>query len=116
VFDGTKDSQYAPLRRKVSNAFEHGAAAVVFCTDDFAVRENLSRTRQKWHEAIDRLVQENDKLKQVKEQRAKSSRRGASRSPSSPGRSKSGVRRCAPSTTRCWPSMYRAAASRATFR
>jgi hypothetical protein len=26
VFEGTRNSQYAPFRRKVSNAYEHGAA------------------------------------------------------------------------------------------
>jgi len=39
VFAGTQDSDYAYLRRKVSNAYEHGAAAVIFCTDQFYLRD-----------------------------------------------------------------------------
>lgn len=39
VFSGTDDSPFATLMRKVSNAYEHGAAAVVFVTDDYAVQQ-----------------------------------------------------------------------------
>jgi len=39
VFAGTQDSDYAYLRRKVCNAYEHGAAAVIFCTDQFHLRD-----------------------------------------------------------------------------
>ncbi len=47
VFNGTKDSKYAPLQGKVTNALKHGAAAVVFCTGQFEIDRNLARVRQR---------------------------------------------------------------------
>lgn len=41
VFNGTDHSVYAPLVRKVSNAYEHGAAAVIFCTDEHEIRSRM---------------------------------------------------------------------------
>jgi hypothetical protein len=38
-FNGTDDSPFAALSRKVSNAYEHGAAAVIFLTDDYATQQ-----------------------------------------------------------------------------
>ena len=38
VFNGIRDSEYAYLRRKIATAYEHGAAAVIVCTDQFTVR------------------------------------------------------------------------------
>ena len=65
AFAGTKDSAYAPLRRKVSNAFEHGAAAVIFCTDQVEIEKNVGQTRKKWQEAVDRLAEAEAKFKEV---------------------------------------------------
>lgn len=64
-FDGTEDSQHAPLRRKVANAFEHGAAAVIFCTDEHEIRTKVAETRKKWQESLDRLAEEHARFKQV---------------------------------------------------
>lgn len=44
-FNGTDDSMHAPFRRKVSNAIQHGAAAVIFCTDQVTIDE---QTEQWW--------------------------------------------------------------------
>ena len=63
VFAGTKDSDYAPFRRKVSNAYEHEARAVIFCTDAFSSRRDLGKAHKKWQAAIDRLVEEHAALK-----------------------------------------------------
>jgi len=43
AFNGTKNSGHAPFRRKVSNASEHQAAAVVFCTDQFEIRRTIAQ-------------------------------------------------------------------------
>jgi len=67
AFAGTKDSAYAPLRRKVSNAFEHGAAAVIFCTDQVEIEKSTRRTRTKWQEAVDRLAETEAKFKEVED-------------------------------------------------
>ncbi len=65
VFDGTKNSQHAPFRRKVSNAYEHGAAAVIFCNDDFDLQKNLASTRDRWQTAVDEISETNSKFKQI---------------------------------------------------
>lgn len=64
-FNGTKDSAHAPFPRKVSNAFEHGAAGVIFCTDQFDLDRNVALCRKKWQQALDQLAAEHEKYKQV---------------------------------------------------
>jgi hypothetical protein len=55
------------LTRKVANAREHGAAAVVFCSDLGEVHSRLDYSWQHWRDALDRLAAENDKLKDLRE-------------------------------------------------
>ncbi|HZZ72056.1 MAG TPA: hypothetical protein VFE24_07365, partial [Pirellulales bacterium] len=55
-FQGGQHPDYAPIVRKVSNAYEHGAAAVLFCTDDFDIEKNMKGPRQHWHEDLDALA------------------------------------------------------------
>ena len=66
VFDGTKNSAHAPFTRKVSNAFEHGAAAVVFCTDEFEIQKRVTQAYDKWRQALDRLAEAHAELEQTK--------------------------------------------------
>ena len=40
VFNGIQDSEYSFLRRKISTAYEHGAAVVILCNDLFDVRHH----------------------------------------------------------------------------
>lgn len=65
VFNGTRDSDYAPLQRKLANAREHGAAAVIFCTDQFEIRRNVERRRRQWQRALDRLADRHAEFKKV---------------------------------------------------
>ncbi len=65
VFNGTDHSQHAPFRRKVSNAYEHGAAAVIFCNDEFDVRKNADAVRKRWQAAVDELSEANAKFKKI---------------------------------------------------
>ncbi len=58
AFDGTRDSSYAPLTRKISNAYEHGAAAVIFCTDEHALVKGVKRRQKTWSAAIEKLAEE----------------------------------------------------------
>ena len=67
VFNGKKASEHAPLRRKISNAFEHGAAGVILCTDRFEIDKKLAGTRRQWQEALDRLANEHTKFKAVED-------------------------------------------------
>ncbi len=63
-FDGTKNSAHAPLARKVANAKEHGAAAVVFCTDEHEILDKVNAARKEWQAALDRLAEAHARLKQ----------------------------------------------------
>ncbi len=65
VFNGTDHSQYAPFRRKVSNAYEHGAAAVIFVTDDFDVQKSLKAKRDRWQVAVDEIAKANADFKAI---------------------------------------------------
>lgn len=66
-FNGTDHSQHAPFIRKVANAVEHGAAAIIFCTDEFDIRRNFDHVRSAWKgkmEALVALQAEFDKIEQ----------------------------------------------------
>ena len=65
VFNGTKDSNYATFHRKIANAKEHGAACVIFCNDEFALRKTLGQVRQNWRKALDELAAEHGRFKAV---------------------------------------------------
>lgn len=60
VFNGTDDSPFAALTRKISNAYEHGAAAVIFCTDDFALRNDVREGMNRIQTAVDDLRKAED--------------------------------------------------------
>jgi hypothetical protein len=65
VFNGSQDSVHALLTRKISNAREHGAAAVILCTDVHEIEARIARAQKAWLDAIDRLVAEQAKFKQT---------------------------------------------------
>jgi hypothetical protein len=56
VFDGTKESTYATPQRKLANAAEHGAAAVILCTDEVEIRKAVEPARKQWQQALDELA------------------------------------------------------------
>ena len=62
---GPHDSMYAPLSRKVSNAYEHGAAAIIFCTDDAEIEKTAAEAQKRWQAAIDELTKANDEYKKI---------------------------------------------------
>ncbi|MEX0678934.1 MAG: M28 family peptidase [Pirellulales bacterium] len=63
VFDGTENSQHAPFRRKISNAYQHGAAAVIFCNDQFEIEKRVDTLRKRWQAAVAEIVEANAKFK-----------------------------------------------------
>lgn len=64
-FDGTSDSMHAPLMKKVSNAYQHGAAAVLFVTDEVEIRGKVAAQRKRWQEAMDKAKTDFDALAKV---------------------------------------------------
>ena len=67
AFNGTKDSPLAPLWRKVSNAYEHGAAAVVFCTDEVEIQKGIAQRRKLLGEAVEELAKAHDEFQKVEQ-------------------------------------------------
>lgn len=64
AFNGTRPSAHAPFTRKLSNAYEHGAAIAVFCTDLFEIEKKVAERRKRWQGALDELAAATDSLKQ----------------------------------------------------
>ena len=62
-FNGDKDSKHAPFRAKLTNARKHGAACILFCTDEFDLRKNLQQPWQQWKKVFSELASEQAKLK-----------------------------------------------------
>lgn len=57
ALNGTDDSVHAPYRRKVSNAIQHGAAAVVFVTDRVAIDEQIDQWLKRRDAAVVELAE-----------------------------------------------------------
>jgi len=65
IFGGKGNSQFAPFKRKVSNAYEHGAAAIIFCTDEADIRKQIDNLRKRIVATEDALAAEIAKFKAV---------------------------------------------------
>ncbi|MEO8498531.1 MAG: PA domain-containing protein, partial [Planctomycetota bacterium] len=56
VFDGASASRHAHFATKVSNAYSHGAAAVILVNDQFGIEQAAETSRKQWNESVDELV------------------------------------------------------------
>ncbi|MBI2478587.1 MAG: M20/M25/M40 family metallo-hydrolase, partial [Planctomycetia bacterium] len=56
AFDGTASSRHAHFAQKVSNAYSHGAAAVILVNDQFGIRQSADTAVKQWNESVDELV------------------------------------------------------------
>ena len=56
AFNGTDHSEHAPFKRKISNAYQHGAAAVIFCTDEHEIKERLGQWEKRIATAEEELA------------------------------------------------------------
>jgi acetylornithine deacetylase/succinyl-diaminopimelate desuccinylase-like protein len=65
AFNGLQHSNHAPFVRKVSNAHEHGAAAVIFCNDEFDIRKNVAERTKSVIETVSSLAQAQAKFKEI---------------------------------------------------
>lgn len=65
VLDGTNHTPYALFSRKVSNAYEHGAAAVIFCNDEAEIQKQLDDFERRWQAAVDQLAEQHAKFKAI---------------------------------------------------
>ena len=62
---GNRDAIYAALSRKISNAYEHGAAAIVFCTDDLEVENAIAGLKKRWQAARDEAVKADQAFQRI---------------------------------------------------
>lgn len=67
AFSGERNSLHALYSRKLSNAYRHGAAAIIFCTDEFEIEKNVRRRAKRFEAAIDELTEAETKFKQIEE-------------------------------------------------
>lgn len=67
VFNGLQHSQHAPFARKVSNAYEHGAAAVIFVTEEYDIRRRVDQRRKAWQSALDALAEAHAEFGQLED-------------------------------------------------
>lgn len=62
AFEGTRTSAYAPLTRKLSNAYEHGAAAVLFVSTEHGVLKDVQAGQKKLNSLIADLNEAREKF------------------------------------------------------
>ena len=66
-FNGKQPSQYAPFLRKIANASEHGAAAVIIVNDGLELRNSLVEARKELDTAVASLAEKRAKFQEVKD-------------------------------------------------
>ncbi|MCA9230095.1 MAG: M28 family peptidase [Planctomycetales bacterium] len=67
-FDGSENSRHAPLSAKISAAYQRGAAAIVFCTDQFEINKRRADAQKR----LDTAMQELEEAKQQPDSQSKS--------------------------------------------
>lgn len=65
VFDGTKSSRHAFFTQKVSNAFQHGAAAVIMVNDGGELQAVKKADEAAWQKAVNQLVKVHEEFRAV---------------------------------------------------
>jgi di/tripeptidase len=64
-FNGKQASQHAPFVRKIANAFEHGAAAVIFVNDSLELKNSAADTRKQLGAEIEILAAKQAKFNEL---------------------------------------------------
>ena len=67
VFNGAAPSRHAEFQTKLSNASEHGAAAVIMINDSVEFRVRTQDAKKRLADALDALVELRTKFKEIKE-------------------------------------------------
>ncbi len=67
IFDGTRPSSHALFARKIANAYEHGAAAVIFVNDQYGIDRRNDANEKSWRETLDKLVEARNALAELNE-------------------------------------------------
>lgn len=67
VFGGTSATRHATFEAKVSNAYQHGAAAVILVNDAYSLDEEHKVRQKQWSETMDKLGEEHSTFRGNKE-------------------------------------------------
>ncbi|HJN66508.1 MAG TPA: M20/M25/M40 family metallo-hydrolase [Pirellulales bacterium] len=62
---GKNPSRHAYFKTKISNAFAHGAAAILFCTGTYETDKQTTDARRQWQTAVDTLATANSSFKEI---------------------------------------------------
>ena len=62
---GKDPSRHAYFQTKISNAFSHGVAAILFCTDQFEIDKQTALAARQWQTALDKLVAANNRYQEI---------------------------------------------------
>jgi hypothetical protein len=64
-FEGSNHSRHSFFSTKVSNAFQHGAAAVILVTDEIELADRTQAATDRWQEALEELVARQAEFKKL---------------------------------------------------
>ncbi|MCE9557247.1 MAG: M20/M25/M40 family metallo-hydrolase [Planctomycetes bacterium] len=62
---GASPSRHAVFDRKIANAYEHGAAAVIFCTSGDQLTDQRQQIERRWQAAVDALAEARTAYKKI---------------------------------------------------
>ncbi len=65
AFEGTADSQFAPIMRKVSNAYEHGAEVMLLVTDEAEIKKKTAEAQKRLEQSLDELNKAREEFKKI---------------------------------------------------
>jgi len=67
AFDGTEHSRHAFFSTKVSNAYQHGAVAVILVNDKVEIERRVAAARRRWQAAIDALIKAHEEFREIED-------------------------------------------------
>ena len=62
---GEKTSRHAYFSKKITNAYAHGAAAIIFCTAENEIQSQQAKRRAQWQTAVDALAKANEAFLEI---------------------------------------------------
>ncbi len=65
IFQGSTSSHHAYFGRKIINAQEHGAAAVILCSDECDIQKRVADAHKQLQDSLERLAQEHSRIRSV---------------------------------------------------
>jgi len=64
-FEGTDHARHAFFNTKVSNAYQHGAAAVILVNDKLEIERSVAAAQRRWQAAIEQMAKLGEEFKKI---------------------------------------------------